>query len=587
MSWTGEVQFTILDGQAGVFSGPVQAVQAVIGCSESGTVGLVVPTSSPSTLFSTFENGPLAQAAAMAVQAGGTVLAVRATTATAGAINNAGLTGTGITGATNASPIVITTSAAHNLVDGDVVTIASVGGNTAANGTFVVDALSSTTFSLLGSTGNSNYTSGGTVTRTGTIQTRAGSGTSELTFTGTPTDDYFPYVTVVQGGTVGTDPIVISVSMDATRNTGPQINIGTASTYALADSDGFDSGLTLNLSAGTLTAGDTAKCSTTGPQPDTSGIAVAATSLIAYAAASGAAWAIIHILGITSGSEATTISTTIETMASTYKIFTRVIIAARDAALPVGWGGAGETEAAWMTSVRADYLNVNARRLSCGAGYYNTVSPYPTQIASTPSYRRPLAWSYAAREVAIPTQRHAGRVVDGPLASIVVNATTDPSDGFIYHNEALNPGLDYFIPGGSGRFTTARAHNGRTGLYITNPLSLAPIGSDFALLPQGLVMDVACSLAQQALQQFVNADLQAANNGTLLDKDATTVKNAVSDAIKTGMLGVSMISGFTVVVDQTQNILVTKKLVVTITILGRAYILEVDVTLGYATQLSA
>lgn len=69
-----------------------------------------------------------------------------------------------VTGATNASPIVITT-AAHGLATGDVVTVASVGGNTAANGTFRVTVVSSTTFQLDGTTGNGAYTSGGTVAK--------------------------------------------------------------------------------------------------------------------------------------------------------------------------------------------------------------------------------------------------------------------------------------------------------------------------------------------------------------------------------------------------------------------------------------
>lgn len=67
-----------------------------------------------------------------------------------------------VTNATNASPIVITTSAAHKLQSGMRVKIASVGGNTAANGTFTITVASSTTFSLGGSTGNGSYTSGGT-----------------------------------------------------------------------------------------------------------------------------------------------------------------------------------------------------------------------------------------------------------------------------------------------------------------------------------------------------------------------------------------------------------------------------------------
>lgn len=68
-----------------------------------------------------------------------------------------------ITGATNASPIVITTGAAHGLTTGMSVVIASVGGNTAANGLRRVKVLTSTTFSLDASTGNGAYTSGGTV----------------------------------------------------------------------------------------------------------------------------------------------------------------------------------------------------------------------------------------------------------------------------------------------------------------------------------------------------------------------------------------------------------------------------------------
>lgn len=66
-----------------------------------------------------------------------------------------------VTGATNASPIVIT-SASHGLQTGARVTVANVGGNTAANGTFTITRVSADTFSLDGSTGNGAYTSGGT-----------------------------------------------------------------------------------------------------------------------------------------------------------------------------------------------------------------------------------------------------------------------------------------------------------------------------------------------------------------------------------------------------------------------------------------
>jgi len=68
--------------------------------------------------------------------------------------------GGAITAATNASPIVVT-APNHGLVTGQSVTITGALGNTAANGTFVVTVLTSSTFSLNGSTGNGAYTGSG------------------------------------------------------------------------------------------------------------------------------------------------------------------------------------------------------------------------------------------------------------------------------------------------------------------------------------------------------------------------------------------------------------------------------------------
>lgn len=68
-----------------------------------------------------------------------------------------------ITGATNVSPIVITTSSPHNLTTGDLVVITGVTGNTAANGSWTITVTGASTFSLNGSTGNGAYVSGGIV----------------------------------------------------------------------------------------------------------------------------------------------------------------------------------------------------------------------------------------------------------------------------------------------------------------------------------------------------------------------------------------------------------------------------------------
>jgi hypothetical protein len=65
-----------------------------------------------------------------------------------------------ISGATNATPIVITVAANSGLKDGDKVAIAGITGNTAANGVWVLKYVSATTYQLVGSVGNGTY--GGT-----------------------------------------------------------------------------------------------------------------------------------------------------------------------------------------------------------------------------------------------------------------------------------------------------------------------------------------------------------------------------------------------------------------------------------------
>jgi hypothetical protein len=71
-----------------------------------------------------------------------------------------------LVGASNAAPIVIASNA-HGLTTGARVTITGVLGNTAANGTFAIQRVDANSFSLNGSSGNGEYTSGGTWNVTG------------------------------------------------------------------------------------------------------------------------------------------------------------------------------------------------------------------------------------------------------------------------------------------------------------------------------------------------------------------------------------------------------------------------------------
>lgn len=69
-----------------------------------------------------------------------------------------------VAGATNASPIEISTTTMHRFQTGSRVCISGVGGNTDANGCWQITATGPSSFTLDGSTASGSYTSGGTVT---------------------------------------------------------------------------------------------------------------------------------------------------------------------------------------------------------------------------------------------------------------------------------------------------------------------------------------------------------------------------------------------------------------------------------------
>lgn len=510
----GFVNITIVDGGSASIIVPGASVQLVIGCAAQGPTASIVATRSPATLLTTFGYGPLTEAAGLACGAGGTVLAIRAATNTAGVA--------------------------------------------------------------------------GAVTKTGT-------GTSVITVTGAPLDTYYVKFVVVNGGTIGTAGITFQLSLDAGRNFGPIIALGTATTYAIANT-----GITLNFAAGTLVAADTATFGTTEPLWNTAGIQAA---LNAFQASQYALVGVgsTHIVGSqgggTSGANSTTIEGYLDTLATGY-VFTRSFFSARDASPPAAYSGTGESESTWMSAIQTDYASTANRRLCVGAAYWNTptIFPQPATVGA-PAYRRPMTYAAAARQVTVPPQRHIGRGRDGSLANIVVNASADPLDGFVYHDERINPGLDYIIAGTGGRFMSTLTRPGNPGVFVSNPLMSAPLGSDFFLMPYGSVMDVFASIMRQQGQQFIDDDVRLNANGTIYENDARNIETLLAAAVNAGMFSSKMISqpciagpsatNSSIVVDRTTNVRATNTVNVAGTIVGKGYILTENYTLQYLNPNAA
>lgn len=581
MTWTGDVQLTVLDGGGSAVNVPSSQVQLVMGCASSGTNFQIVGTRSPKTIADVFTGGIMPEAAGLAANAPGVVLCMKLPTTTAGSVRGASASPLTVSTGTNANPIVITTTAPHGLVTGQIVTIAGVTGLTNANGTFPVTVLSTTTFSIP-KAGNSAYVSGGTVQPTGLWATMTGTSAVTVDPASSPLDDYFVQLKVVKGGTIGTAGITLTVSLDAGRTSGGVVSLGTANTLAIPGT-----GITIDFGTGTLIAGDIVQFSTIAPAWGSGDIATGLQALLSspYAGAVGSSG--IHLVGPCTGAIASLFQSAapgLEQLAAGY-LYTRGMVDVRDASPPAAWGGSGETESAWMTAIEADYIATSAKRVLAGAGHYNMPSAFANSMAGTPIFRRCLTWAQAARQLTIAPQVHSGEVDLGALEQIVVDPTNDPTDGFIYHDERVNPGLDDFLPGGAARFCAARTRIGLPGYYITNPRLLAPSGSVYSFWPMGAVIDYGSNIVHQVGTQELNANvrtLTAAKGGTIYENDARVIEKKIGGALRDNMVATGMISGQTVSVDRTNNVQSTKKLNVAVKLDAKGYILEEDITIGFA-----
>lgn len=397
-------------------------------------------------------------------------------------------------------------------------------------------------------------------------------GTSIVTVSGAPYDAYLVKVYVANGGTIGTTGIRIKISLDAGRTYGPEISIGTATSYAITGTN-----LTLAFAAGTMVTGESVTFGCTEPLPNTAGVSACLTALAAspYAVTG---WGSMHIGGVWTGANATTIQGYLTTL-ETAHIYTRAIIAARDNALPAAYGGAGETDATWAAAVALDYSAVSAKRICACAGNYNMQSQFPVAAAGAPILRRPLSFALAARQVTIPAQRLASRVRDGSLQQIVIDPTNDPTDGFNYHDEANAPALDV------ARFTAARRRDGKPGFFISNPFLMSPGGSVFNLLPKGVVMDIGCTLFNQLAVDNVNDDIPLNTNGTILETAAQSIETTIRNAMNDQMLATGMLSapGVVVAVDRTNNVRTTEHVNIAATLYGKGYVRQINATIGYAS----
>jgi hypothetical protein len=384
----------------------------------------------------------------------------------------------------------------------------------------------------------------------GTTYVRASGGPSVGTIVGSGAafDAYSFVITITLGeSTVAGGGGTFTYSADGGNTTSAQIAIPTGGTYVVPNT-----GVTLTF-AGSATAfitGDVATFSTTAPYYSGSDFTTAFNAL----KANPVTWRFLVAAGAaSSATNAATFASTLQSLMS-------------------GLEAANRYAHSMVQSNDTDANNTSAfasfagNRVSVAAGQCWITSQLTGRI-----YTRDAIWAAAARIATRPVSEDAGRVATGALLGV----------SKLLRDENATPALDAL------RFITLRTIVGKQGFYITDGWTMAPTGSDFALLQNRFVMDVACTAARGAELNFLNDTIRVNGAsvsaplvpGGVYELDAQRIETEVNTAVRSalnigqsnGKMPAGDASGSSVVVNRAVNIIGTSQLPITVRVVPNGY----------------
>lgn len=382
--------------------------------------------------------------------------------------------------------------------------------------------------------------------------TQSGGGTSIASDGGTePIDDYEVYVEIIAGGTVGTAGITYRWSLDGGRTMSPVTDLGVANSIAIPGS-----GVTIDLAAGDLDAGDTIDFVTTAPAPTAAELGTALDAL----RDSAVVWGLAHITTPIDANLFDTIETEFASMQALGKY--RAWIGS--VAIP----SPGETE--------ADYLTAQSTAFSAKATVLGELCAGACKLTSSVSgrkYRRPVSFAIASEEASV--EEHIN-IADINLGGIVGCSIRDSNGNPDEHDESINPGLD------DARFSVLRTWEGYGGVYPNRPRVFSNPGSDFDLMPKRRVMNIARAATRSYLQRRLNQPILVDKaTGFIREEEALEIEAGGRAAIAAVLSSRPKASGWSFVVARNDNLLSSKTLTVTTRIVPLAYVETIEETIGF------
>lgn len=398
-------------------------------------------------------------------------------------------------------------------------------------------------------------------------------------------------VEVVDGGTIGTDQIVLSLSLNGGR-TESTVRLGTANSYVIPYI-----GVTLAFAAGTLVTGDVFTFRTTAPMWDSAGLAAAKTALASQLKLART-WLVVGDLpNSTFAGYVTTQANAYETADDRF-VFARCSVKDR-LPLPKKSKVGGETltfntvgdtitrsAGSWLDDGLAvgDVVSIDGTVSNDGASFPITtltatvlttstnlvnetidsedvdivkvqikatwMSALDTAFASVDSQRRidlaagrawkqdpitgallrrPASWAASLREYSHDVHIPTFRKSDGPL------------DGWSLEDEDGNitDEFDERTDGGglAGRFTCFRTYsNGPRGAFLALDLTRASDGSLLSRAHNMAVVNVACTVCQAETEHAIGQVLELADDGKATPAARQKIESRVNSALQRALL---------------------------------------------------
>lgn len=399
----------------------------------------------------------------------------------------------------------------------------------------------------------------GTAGALGTV-THTGAGTSVVTATGTPLDDYDIEITITLGGTIATGPISLKYSIDGGKTYSGIISLGTANTFAVPNT-----GATLNFAAGTTLTGQKEAVKATGPRMTNANLVTALEALRTY----GGAWDAILVSGLdATATELSTLDLWLAAREAEGKFKTAIVNSIPRDALT-------QTEAQYAAAMTTAWGAASSTRVVVCADVGYLVSLIRGHRAT-----RSVALGLAARGMKSDISTDAAFVADGPVAGYQIQ---DDRGNPKFHDEALFPTLDDL------RLTTLRSIHGRQGAFITNPLLLSPSGSDYVFWQHARVMNKACGLTFEILtgrlSQGVRKDVAT---GFILEEDAQEIEGLVNAELDKQLVTPGRVSGARFVLSRTDDLSSNQGATLTgeVQVSALAYVKKFDIVSRFVKTIS-